>query len=128
MAPRAFTRVPVHIHASFRPASGGSFQGVVRDLSLNGVSIESRHPVAVGTPCGITLLLGTGAEPIPVHARGTVVRASHGLVAAHIDEVAHDDYEHFTNLVLYNAPDAVAFEDEVSAHADQQPALRPVER
>jgi hypothetical protein len=118
VSPRSFTRVPVHIRASIRTADGDQADGIVRDLSLNGLSIAGRHSAAPGSPCTIRLHLEAAEIRIPVHAVGRVARNDGSVLAAHIDHVDAEDVEHFNRLVLYNAPDASALEAELSRRPD----------
>lgn len=127
MTTRSFTRVPVHIRALIEPVGYEPAEGVVRDLSLNGVSVACQTLATPGTSCGVTLLLSTGAQPIPIRAHGTVARRDLQVVAIRIDGVDPDDFQHFSNLVLYNAPDPNTFEEEVETRVEEQPALRPTE-
>ena len=123
---RTFTRVPVHIEAWVRDGTGTEARGIIRDLSLNGICMTSETIIQEGASCDIRFFLGTGAQPIPIDATGTVVRSVEGSLALRIDEVDPDGHEHFNNLVLYNAPDAAAFEREADEHADEQPVIQPL--
>lgn len=105
----------------------GEFSGTVHDLSLNGVSVACAGPLPLPGPCVIVLLLDGGASPIRIRATGAVVRVDGDRAAVRIEGVDPDDVHHLTNLVLYNAPDAGAFEDEAESGALRRPPLRPVE-
>ncbi len=45
------------------------------DLSMGGMLLDGSHPLAVGTNCGVAILLGAGEPGKRVVTRGTVVRA-----------------------------------------------------
>lgn len=126
MSARSFMRVSVHVVARVRPDSGGELHGVVRDLSLNGVGVECIGGTPPLGPCEVQLVLQAGPEPIRVRAAGSVLRAEGALAAVHISRVDPDDEEHFTNLVLYNAPDAAAFEEEAVRQVELRPRLEPL--
>lgn len=125
MTPRSFTRVPVRLTAHVRPEGGDEVAGQVRDVSLNGLSVDSPADLDAGTRCAVRILLGTGAAPIPIHASGTAVRSGDGVVALRLDGIAPGDSEHLANLVLYNADDPLVVEAAANEHADEQPALDP---
>lgn len=126
MSARSFMRVPVHVVARIRPDSGGELHGVVRDLSLSGVSIECAAGAPPLGPCGVQLVLRAGSEPVRVRAAGAVLRVEGTLAAVRFTSVDPDDEEHFTNLILYNAPDAAAFEEEAARQVDLRPRLEPL--
>jgi len=125
LSTRSFTRVPVHIEACVRPEGGTELVGRVRDVSLNGLSVDTPVSLDAGTACSIRILLGTGSAPIPIHAVGTVAWSGSGVVALRLDRVAPEDAEHLSNLVLYNAPDPEVVETEADRNADDQPTLDP---
>ncbi|NJD19173.1 MAG: PilZ domain-containing protein [Gemmatimonadetes bacterium] len=128
MSARSFMRVPVHVVAWIRPDSGGEIQGVVRDLSLNGAAVECPGGAPALGPCVVHFVLQAGAEPIRVAAAGSVLRVEGALAAVRFTSVDADDEDHFTNLVLYNAPDAAAFEEEALRQTDLRPRLEPLKR
>jgi hypothetical protein len=124
---RHFTRVLVRIEVVVRTPDGVETRGLLRDVSLNGLSVETDVAIPAGTVCAVRLLLGTGGEPLPVDARATVTRVGKGWLALHLQDVDPAGYEHFENLVLYNAPNADAFERELEQYADELPGIDPVE-
>ena len=123
---RVFTRVPVHLKAEVISEDGQVVRGSIRDVSMSGLSIETGAMLPPDMPCAIRLQLETGTRPIEVEARGTVLRSEPGLLALRLSTVDADGFEHLQKLVLYNAKSAQVVEDELAAHADEQPALAPL--
>lgn len=122
---RAFTRIPVHIQVVVRPEGGEALRGVVHDLSFNGVSVDlPGNGLAPEIECEIELLLDGGAEEIRLPGHGRVVRAGEEVVALSFSALDGDIYEHFERLVLFNARNPVAMEEELRTRTDEQPPLR----
>jgi hypothetical protein len=107
------------------PEGGREFACRVHDVSLNGVNLDCAESLEPGTACQVRILLGTGGEPLPIAATATVKRSGDGCLALRLDRVAPDDFEHLSNLVLYNAPDPQVVETEVDCCPDGQPTLDP---
>lgn len=122
---RTFTRIPVHIDATVRPEKGDAIQGRVHDLSMGGVSVETSATLPTGSRCTIDLVLRAGGPALDIFLTGRVVRAHDGLLAFSVESIDPAGYEHLTNLLLYNAPDARSFEEELEARADDQPPVAP---
>ena len=122
-ATRTFTRVPVHISAHVHTPDGRTVLGRVHDISLGGVSIETDDRIALDARCSVELLLHAGDARLEISLVGHVVRQGEGFVAFATDAIDPDGYEHLLKLLLYNAPDAHRFEEEVEVRADLQPPL-----
>ncbi len=123
---RVFTRVRVHLKAEVISEDGQVVRGSIRDVSMNGLSIETQALLAPDMPCAIRLQLETGSRPIEVEARGTVLRSGDGILALRLSTIDADGFEHLQKLVLYNSKSAQTVEDEFATHADKHPALAPL--
>lgn len=61
-ASRTFTRVPVHIRAVVTVDESTVLTGVVQDLSMNGLLLETSGAPAAGSLVSLKLLLEGGRE------------------------------------------------------------------
>ena len=80
-----------------------------RNISLNGVLIESTEFLPMGTPCTVEIALDGVVPPIVLKIIGIVSRLSGEGFAVNFQEMDIDTYEHLQNIVLHNSenPDAV---------------------
>ncbi|MDP2877171.1 MAG: PilZ domain-containing protein [Holophaga sp.] len=108
---REFTRVPINVRAEVK---GGGFvitSSTTRSLSLKGMFVACTEQVPVGTECEITLFLGDG--DIQIQTEGPVVHCYPDGIALQFTRILGiESFEHLRNLVLYNAPDPDAVENE----------------
>ena len=113
---REFTRVPVHCHASIRNDAGPVPCEFISTLSMNGMFAKTTAPLTVGTECLITIALVE--HEIEIELLGTVVHCHpDGLAFQFIKIFGPESYEHLRNLVLYNADNTDAVENEFNTHA-----------
>ena len=99
---RDFTRVGIHIEAKIE-TEDGDISGILDDISLNGVFLETDNPFPEGTHCDLTLRLHGGEDDLVVPVKGVVVRSSAEGMGVEFEAIELDAYEHLRNLVLYNA-------------------------
>lgn len=114
MERRLFSRVPVKVQADISDGSLSSMACETRDLSLQGVFVESDVLFPLTTPCTVTLLLQGLVLPIELKLKATVVRCEPqglGLQFSAVDNL--ETYQHLRNLVLLNSlnPDEVLAEE-----------------
>jgi c-di-GMP-binding flagellar brake protein YcgR len=70
---RRYQRTPVDLDITFTPGGDDAsvLRGRARDLSLGGMFIETRTPLAFGTPIVITLFNGESSMLLPAISRWT---------------------------------------------------------
>lgn len=122
---RTFSRIPVRVEAEVRSGGGQIARGRVIDVSPRGVSLETDDALPPGEDCALDLLLAGGDPPVVIRLRGHVARRLHGMLAIALETIDPSGYEHFMKLLLYNAPNAHAFEAEMRARAHLQPPVAP---
>ena len=113
---REFTRVPVQFQVHLQ-AEGRSIPCTeVRTLSMNGMFVRTSEQLPAGTECEITLsLLETEAE---IHLIASAVKNyPDGIAFQFVKILGPESYGHLRNLVLYNAPDPEAVEQEFESHS-----------
>lgn len=95
---------------------GRRVRGVVRDLSLKGLSCSTEAWIVPGKECDVTLELESG---IRMHIHGRIIRA--GQDGA-IDFLSMDEssFAHLRNVVRLYADDADAVDEEL-----RKPAFTP---
>jgi hypothetical protein len=113
---RSFTRVPLQASASLDLADGSTVVGEVEDLSVGGMRIRSLAVLDEGTVGDVTIVFGEGEDSLVIRGRGHVARLLPGAVAVAFDELDLDGYHHISRLVLYNALDTDAVDDELRGH------------
>lgn len=98
-------RSSVRVRSELRLRSGVLVEGHARDVSLEGIAVETSQSVPVGNPVKMTLLLEGGQGPIRIGIEGEVVRVSEHGVAIRFTKINPDNLEHLRRLVLVNAKD-----------------------
>jgi hypothetical protein len=87
------------------PASGIALDGDSRNLSLNGIFVETDETIAVHTPCTVSIYLSGTAVPRCLSAPGEVVRSEARGIAIAFDPMDIDTYTELRNIVRYNSQD-----------------------
>ena len=113
---REFSRSSILVRSELRLDSGVLVEGQARDLSLEGISIETDQSVPVGNPVKMTLLLDAGQGPLRIETAGEVVRVSEKGVAIRFTKIDAESLEHLRRLVMFNADDVDRVEQEFDAH------------
>ncbi|VAW40907.1 hypothetical protein MNBD_DELTA04-1065 [hydrothermal vent metagenome] len=64
------------------PRQDMTIRGELRDLSMSGMSIQTREQVATGSPCTVTILInGLYSQLVVNKLEGEVMRSEPGIVA-----------------------------------------------
>lgn len=115
---RQCTRAKVNISVELRLKGTVKFQGVVENISLQGVFVRCHPQVSLGAPCEVLIYADELPHRALVHADGTVVRADPEGLAIHFRTVFGDNsFEHLKKLVLYNSEsDSQQIEQELTHH------------
>lgn len=109
---RDFTRVIAHLESEVIVEGGAPVTCKVDNVSLSGVMLAGGHGFTEGTVCTVRLLLGAVQPPIVILAKGSILRVRPDRCAIEFREIDGDSYAHLRNLVMANADDVDAVEDE----------------
>jgi len=116
---REFSRVSVSVNVEIERPGLATFKAVAKDVSLNGLRIESAESFDADGLCDVRVILGDDGgeiEPIIIEAHGCAVRSDGQFVAIHFDQLELEGYNHLKNLILYNAQDTDQVEHEFDQH------------
>ncbi len=94
-----------------------------RDLSHRGVFLLGARQLPLGAQCAVTIhLFSQGQTPGPeLSMQGTVVRSAQDGAAVEFNSMDADTYLHLRNLIILNAPDPDAVEEEFATVAFENP-------
>lgn len=112
---REFTRIPIPVQVKVSSPGQQEILCSSRDLAMNGVLLHSDRLLPPGTQCEVRIQLTEGAS-IEILAFGKVVRTDDACMAIGFDSMDVEGYAHMKNLLMYNAGNADAIEDEVRHH------------
>ncbi len=115
---RTCTRAKVNISVELRVKGTVKFQGVVENISLQGVFVRCLTQVSLGAPCEVLIFADELPYQALIHADGTVVRADPEGLAIHFRTVfGENSLEHLKKLVLYNSgSESQQIEQELTQH------------
>ena len=82
---RRFARKQIEAVAALRWAGGQTITGGISDVSLNGLSVQSKESLPEGTEVQVFLSASEGISSASVEFHGVVVRSEEGHVAVHIE-------------------------------------------
>lgn len=114
---REFTRLPVVFEAEV--VAGESIIRVhqTKNISMNGIFLLGKEKLPLDTDCYLTLFLGDRSNQRFIKARARVVRLEDEGMALFFEEIlGADSYIHLRNLLLHNARDTEAVEEEFDTH------------
>ncbi|NNG02103.1 MAG: PilZ domain-containing protein [Desulfobacteraceae bacterium] len=89
-----------------------SAQADSKDISINGMFVNTDADIAVDTLCDIDIILGANTEGLAIKVKGKVVRKQENGLGISFESVAMDSYIHLKNLLRFNADDPDAIESE----------------
>lgn len=112
---REFTRVHAEVGVEVIVGAQVICTGHLVNLSLNGMLLLPVRGVEIGSPCQVTLVLGSDGPAI--RANGRVVRAGDdGLGVSFEELVGVESLEHLRNLIRYNGTDVRRIDGEFECH------------
>ncbi len=83
-----------------------------RDISLKGMFIKTDQVLRVGTPCDLELILSGTSTNLRIAINGEITRQGDNGLGVSFGGIDLDSYWHLKNLLLYNAQDPDALEQE----------------
>jgi len=84
-----------------------------KDLSLNGLFVESDDVLDLGTKCHVKVILPGGINEISLEMDGRVTRHAPGGFGVLFEGMDPDSFAHLKNIAMYNSEDPDAIEDEI---------------
>ncbi|MBF0449199.1 MAG: PilZ domain-containing protein [Candidatus Magnetomorum sp.] len=84
-----------------------------KDLSLNGLFVESDEVLDLGTICHVKIILPGGVDEISLDMDGVVTRHAPGGFGIIFEGMDPDSFAHLKNIAMYNAEDPDAIEEEI---------------
>lgn len=109
---RVFTRVPVKVRVEMVTRDGLIFTQQTRNLSMNGLYLESMDKLLVGTECQVRVFLGETRDAACVEILGRVSRTDENGMAIEFQQIEVDGFERLRNLVLLNTNQIQEVEEE----------------
>jgi hypothetical protein len=91
-------------------------QASSRDISLKGVFVLTDRSLPVDTPCDVEILLTGSSTRLSIRVQGHVARQDGDGLGIIFESIDPDSYFHLRNLLMYNAPDPDAIEEERYLH------------
>ncbi|MFZ5568767.1 MAG: PilZ domain-containing protein [Thermodesulfobacteriota bacterium] len=79
--------------------------GSSKDLSLNGVFINTPDNIPLNAACQVEIQLSGMVEPLLLRMKGTTVRKEPVGIAVLFESMDLDSYSHLKNIVRYNTTD-----------------------
>ena len=113
---REFSRIELQVAARLTCADGTEITGMVHDLSMNGVFIQTTGRTSAGQEGDLVLIFDPEESKIEIDCHARVIRAGDGGIAVQITEIELESYGHLRNLIMYNAPDPERVLDELEQH------------
>lgn len=113
---RRFSRI------AFRVAAEMTVDGVVYhadeilNLSVGGCLLPVQADLTPGTDCEVKIVMSGATSDLNVHIKGKVIRCGDGMAAVQFVAIDPDSLFHLHNIVLYNAQDPEAIEQEIREH------------
>lgn len=131
---REFTRVPVTVCVEMTAGQQVIRSRSSRDISMNGLFIETPEKTVLGEHCTVIVYLGDWDSSFQIRIRGIVARVDDtGIGVEFIEILGMESFQHLQNLVISNSGEATArIEQEMARHIGirrpHQPEPKPAGR
>jgi hypothetical protein len=109
---RRMSRVQASIEVELRAHDGQTALGRLQDISVIGLRMTGARPWPPGTICRVQLR--SADRDRSIEAQATVVRSDDEGMALRIDVLPYESFERLRSLLLANAADGRAVDDELS--------------
>ena len=113
---REFSRSPVNVKSLVRLESGVLVEGLIQDVSMNGVLFKAERLLPIDTCVRLVLILEGGQGELKIDTHGIVRRLDEGVMAIQFQNIDAESIEHLRRLVLYNAIDPDKVDREFQQH------------
>lgn len=119
MGTRKFSRVNFNVSASIKTADR-QFQGLVENLSMNGMFLVSRERLEAGEAVEIAIFLTGSVPEISVAFSGRVIHATDDGLGFIFDSIDPDSYTHLRNIIAYNIDESDKVLEEIHQSIDEK--------
>ncbi|HUV50405.1 MAG TPA: PilZ domain-containing protein [Anaerolineae bacterium] len=83
------------------------------DISMKGMFISTDEKIPAGTPCDIEIVLSGTTSKLALNIEGVIARQDKEGIGITFNSMDVDSYFHLKNIVMYNASDPDAVEEEM---------------
>lgn len=83
------------------------------DISTKGIFISTGEKIPTGTSCDIEIVLSGTTSRLALNIKGVVARQDKDGLGIMFNSMDVDSYLHLKNIVMYNAKDPEAIEEEM---------------
>lgn len=116
---RSFSRVNFTIDALVTQAEK-TIKGEVRNISLQGLYIETHEKLSADLPVDISIQLAGTTPEVAINAAGTVVRTDEKGIGIRFSKIDVDSFAHLRNVVSYQCGDGDKVMEEFFKFLDGQ--------
>ncbi len=113
---RKFSRVPFHVKGVLEVDGKRLAAEKLINLSIGGCLTPVETEFEPGTPCRIYIQLNDRDESLNVVVDGEISWTEFGKTAVKFTMIEPESLHHLQNIILYNAGDPDAVEEEISKH------------
>jgi hypothetical protein len=113
---RKFTRFPLNMNVSLIADNRSFYVDKVLNFSIGGCLLCIHTDLQMGTPCSLTINLGSSESDPRIVVEGAVMRSQDGNLAVKFVGIDPDSLLHLKMLARFNAPDAEKVEEEIKEH------------
>ena len=113
---REFSRSPVNVKSLVRLESGVLVEGLIQDVSMNGVLFKAERLLPIDTCVRLVLILEGGQGELKIDTHGIIKHLNKNIMAIQFQNIDAESIEHLRRLVLYNAIDPDKVDREFQQH------------
>ena len=119
MDTRKFSRVPFKVEATIK-VPDRHFSGIVGNLSMSGMFLETPERLPIGEPVEIRIILSGTSPEISIGFNGHVCRVTDSGLGFNFDKIDIDSYTHLKNIIAYNIDDSDKVMEEIYHSIDEK--------
>lgn len=113
---RRFSRISFNVAAEIK-VSGVPYRcEEILNLSIGGCLLPVQADLIPGTDCEVKIMMSGASSDLNLRITGKVLRFNDGVAAVQFVAIDPDSLFHLHNIVLYNAPEPEAVEQEIREH------------
>lgn len=113
---RRFSRIVFQMKSELTvPGKRYTFEEIA-NLSVGGCQLAVGEDLAVGTECGLLIILNPADRHMNVEVNGQVIRSRGGVCGIRFTSIGPEALVHLQNIIRYNAPDPDRIEEEIDQH------------
>ncbi len=121
---RQYARAPIFLDVQVRLGAGVLVEGHARDISLNGLFLQTERSLPLGTRVKIKMTVGTSAEKTVINCGGSVSRVDAQGVAIKVGQIDDESMAQLCGIIRDAALNTVRMEDAREKQLVPTPVLR----